>query len=186
MIPEGYDESKFRYNPVSPEYMYNTVSDFEKNLEKYKKVMFSWLEGYSNNLRINIPMLYRIVERIDQRKDYYLYFHSNHKNAMRMSQAKEVALFCYWFLKYKPLSFEEAYNDAKFFEENSYTLNELYVAYILITFIVGLDEENQRFFNAKVVSTLTYSMTNREISKETIILYVESFLTNDLEFEKEA
>ena len=57
MIPEGYDESKFRYNPVSPEYMYNTVSDFEKNLEKYKKVMFSWLEGYSNNLRINIPML---------------------------------------------------------------------------------------------------------------------------------
>lgn len=185
MIPEGYDESKFRYNPLSPEYVHDTVSEFEINLEKCKKVMFSWLEGYSDDFRINIPMLYRITERIDQRKDYYLYFHSNHTHAMRMSQAKEVALFCYWFLKYKPLSFEVAYDNAKFFEDNSYTLNELYVAYVLITFIVGLDEENERFFNAAAVATLTYSMTNREISKEALILYVESFLTEELEFEEE-
>ena len=94
-------------------------------------------------------------------------------------------MFCYWFLKYKPLSFEVAYDNAKFFEDNSYTLNELYVAYVLITFIVGLDKKNERFFNAAAVATLTYSMTNREISKEALILYVESFLTEELEFEEE-
>lgn len=64
-------------------------------------------------------------------------------------------------------------------------MNELYVAYILITFIISLDEGNWRFFNKAAVSTLTYSMTNREISKEALILYVESFLTDDLEFEEE-
>lgn len=185
MIPEGYDEANFRYRPLSPEHIYDAVSEFEMNFKNYKKVMSSWLEGYSNDFRLNFPMLYRIMERIDQRKDYYLYFHSNHKHIMRMSQAKEVALFCYWFLKYKPLSFDLAYDDAMFFADNGYTLNELYVAYVLITFIVGLDEKNEKFFNAASVATLTYSMTNREISKEAMILYVESFLTGDLEFEEE-
>ncbi len=95
MIPEEYDELKFRYSPLSPEYIFESAAEFEDSLEKYKKVMVPWLKGYSTNFRINIPMLYRITERIDQRRDYYLYFHSTHKHAMRMSQAKEVALFSY-------------------------------------------------------------------------------------------
>jgi hypothetical protein len=128
-------------------------------------------------MRINYPMLYRIVERVDQRRDYYLYFHSNHNHAMLMSQAKETALFCYWLIKYKPISFENAYEESSFFHENGYTINELYAAFLLMSFITGLDEENEKYFNEAAVSTLTYSLTNREISKEALIMYVESFLT---------
>jgi len=50
-----------------------------------------------------------------------------------------------------------------------------------MSFITGLDEDNAKYFNDTAISTLTYSLTNREISKEALILYVESFLTQELE-----
>ena len=137
-------------------------------------------------MRVNYPMIYRIVERVDQRRDYYLYFHSSSDHSMYMSQAKEIALFCYWMMKYKPISFEEAYEEANFFSENGYTVNEFYVAFFLFFFITGLDENNIKYFNETAISTLTYSLTNREISKEALILYVESFLTQELEVENNA
>lgn len=68
-----------------------------------------------------------------------------------------------------------------FFSENGYTVNEFYAAFLLMSFITGLDEDNAKYFNDTAISTLTYSLTNREISKEALILYVESFLTQELE-----
>ena len=120
-------------------------------------------------------MLYRIIERVDQRRDYYLYFHSNHDHAMHMSQAKETALFCYWLIKYKPISFENGYEEFTFFSENGYTVNEFYAAFLLMSFITGLDEDNAKYFNETAISTLTYSLTNREISKEALILLCRIF-----------
>lgn len=185
MIPEQFISPKnFRYNSVSPEYLYESTEKFKENLEKYKEVLKSLFQNYSTNMRINYAMLYRIIERVDQRRDYYLYFHSNHDHAMHMSQAKETALFCYWFIKYKPISFENAYEEFTFFSENGYTVNEFYVAFLLMSFITGLDEDNAKYFNEAAISTLTYSLTNREISKEALILYVESFLTQELEVEE--
>lgn len=182
MIPEQFISSEnFRYNSVSPEYLYETTEKFKKNLELYKEVLKNLFQNYSMNMRINYPMLYRIIERVDQRRDYYLYFHSNHDHAMYMSQAKETALFCYWLIKYKPISFENTYEECNFFSENGYTVNEFYAAFLLMSFITGLDEDNTKYFNEVAISTLTYSLTNREISKEALILYVESFLTQELE-----
>ncbi len=177
MIPERFiSPDDFRYNPVSPEYLVECIDKFKENFEIYKEVIGKWFQNYSVDMRINYPMLYRIVERVDQRRDYYLYFHSNHNHAMLMSQAKETALFCYWLIKYKPISFENAYEEFSFFNENGYTVNELYAAFLLMSFITGLDEGNEKYFNEAAVSTLTYSLTNREISKEALIMYVESFL----------
>lgn len=182
MIPEQFiSPDNFRYNSVPPEYLYECTEKFEENFESYKEVLKKLFKSYSGNMRINYPMLYRIIERVDQRRDYYLYFHSNHDHAMFMSQAKETALFCYWLIKYKPISFENAYEEFNFFSENGYTVNEFYAAFLLMSFITGLDEENIKYFNEAAISTLTYSLTNREISKEALILYVESFLTQEFE-----
>lgn len=181
MIPEQFiSPEKFRYNPVSPKYLYECTEKFKENFEKYKEVVEDMFKSYSTEMRINYPMVYRIIERIDQRRDYYLYFHSNHDHAMYMSQAKETALFCYWLIKYKPISFENSYEEFNFFSENGYTVNELYTAFLLMSFITGLDDSNIKYFNEEAIFTLTYSLTNREISKEALILYVESFLTQEL------
>lgn len=168
----------FQFQQVSPTLMVENADQFSEHFRLYLKRMASLFSAYTTELRVNYPMLYRIVERIEQRRDYYLYFHSNHTYAMKMSEAKEAALFCYWFMKYKPLSFEGAMDEAQFFSDNSYTVNESYAAYFLSTFIIGLDEDNQKYFDEEAVSTLTYSLANREISKEALILYVESFITH--------
>lgn len=168
----------FQFQQVSPTLMVENADQFSEHFKLYLKRMASLFSAYTTEIRVNYPMLYRIVERIEQRRDYYLYFHSNHTYAMEMSEAKEAALFCYWFIKYKPLSFEGAMDEAQFFSDNSYTVNESYAAYFLSTFIIGLDEDNQKYFDEEAVSTLTYSLANREISKEALILYVESFITH--------
>ena len=112
MIPKQFiSPENFQYNPVTPEYLYEFTEMFKENFEKFKKAEEEVLRNYSTEMRINYPVIYRIMERIDQRADYYLYFHSNQNHPMYMSQAKEVALFCYWLIKYKPISFEESYDE---------------------------------------------------------------------------
>lgn len=185
MIPEQFiSPDNFRYNSVSPEFLVECTDKFNKNFEEYKRVLKAMFKEYSTDMRVSYPMIYRIIERIDQRKDYYLYFHSNHKHAMRMSQAKEVALFCYWLIKYKPISFEKAYEEFEFFAENGYTVNEFYAAFLLMSFITGLEDNNLKYYSEEAIFILTYSLTNREISKEALILYVESFITQDSEAEE--
>lgn len=179
MYPDKLISAKdFQFQPVTPELLVQNADKFYLHFKRYLNHMSSLFDSYSTDIRINYPMLYRITERIEQRRDYYLYFHSNDTYTMQMSQAKETALFCYWFVKYKPLSFNSAKEELQFFEDNSYTLNESYVAYLLTSFIVGLDVDNRKYFDDEAVATLTYSLTNREISKEALILYVESFITH--------
>lgn len=94
MIPEQFiSPENFRYNTVSSETLYECAEKFKTNFEIYQETMKKLFPNYSMNMRINYPMIYRIIERVDQRRDYYLYFHSNHDHAMIMSQAKETALF---------------------------------------------------------------------------------------------
>lgn len=186
MIPEQFvSPDTFRYHPVSQDYLVQCTELFEENLKIFKEVMRTTFGEYTSDLRINYPMVYRIIERVDQRRDYYLYFHSNHTHAMKMSQAKEIALFSYWAIKYKPMSFESAYDDCEFFLNNGYTVNEYYVAFLLMSFVTGLDEDNVKYYSEESISTLTYSLANREISKEALILYVESFLTQDQKTEEQ-
>lgn len=182
MIPEKYISSdNFRYNSVDPEFLVEGVDKFTKNFQIYKETAKTLFEKYSTDFRINTPMLYRILERIDQRKDYYLYFHSNHEYAMKMSQTKEIALFCYWLIKYKPIAFSKAYEEFNFFESYGYTVNEMYAAFLLMSFVMGLEEDNVKYFSEESIFTLTYSLSNREISKEALILYIESFLIEGVE-----
>ena len=175
MVPEQFDTNQFRYRTLPQNKLIGLLDEFEKNFMLFQQKTSGFLSKYSADIRINRAMMFRIFERIDQRRDYYRYFHSDENHRMEMSQTKEVSLFCYWLLKYKPLSFEDAQSDQRFFVENSYTLNEFYAAYELVTFLIGMDPQNKRFFSDKAISELTYSLMNREISKEALILYVESF-----------
>lgn len=184
MIPTQFtNPENFRYNSVTPECMVECTDRFIKNFETCKDFIKSIFHEYSMEMRISYPIIYRIVERIDQRSDYYLYFHSRPGHPTLMSQAKEVALFCYWLIKYKPISFEKAYEEYDFFFEHGYSVNEFYAAFLLMSFITGLEVNNLKYFHKKAIFDLTYSLANREISKESLILYVESFIKHDPKME---
>jgi len=176
MIPENIQEKDFRYRPVSPQYLYDSYNKYIEHFELYKESMAKANEPYKSQIVTNVHILYQIIERIDERSDYYMYFHSSERHPMRMSQTKEIALFCYWLVKYKPLSFESMDDESHFFAENGCSINETYAAYALMSFIVGLNQDNERFFYDDSLVTLVYSLANRDISKEAFILYVESFI----------
>lgn len=179
MVPTQFiSKENFRYIPVETRTLHDEAERFKKNFDKFLKLFQQEYPGYPVDFNINYPMIYRITERIDQRRDYYLYFHSNDTHAMVMSQAKETALFCYWFIKYKPVSFIDPEVGFRFFNDYGYTVNEYYATFLLMSFAVGLDRNNFKFFRGSAVPTLTYSLANREISKEALILYAESFLTD--------
>ena len=73
---------------------------------------FAIEEGISfDKINVSGKMLVDIYRRIDQRFDYYLYYHSNEKKTVFMSQTKETALFCYWVIKYKPLYLDKELMD---------------------------------------------------------------------------
>ncbi len=51
MIPEQFiSPENFRYNSVSPEYLYESTEKFEENLEKYKEVLKSLFQNYSTDM----------------------------------------------------------------------------------------------------------------------------------------
>ena len=175
MVPEQFDNDQFRYRTLPQDEQRKLLDEFIESFSLFRQETSNFFSEYSSDIRINRSMMFRIFERIDQRRDYYRYFHSDENHRMEMSQTKEVSLFCYWLLRYKPLSFEDAQADQRFFVKNSFTLNEFYAAYVLISFITEQDPENVRFFSVKTFTDLTYSLMNREISKEALILYVETF-----------
>lgn len=130
MRPKSIAEEKFRYQLTEDEWLLKKVEEFEDFVKECKKK----LEIEKYNIQINYVLLLNVFVRIDERKDYFMYFHSE-DDSMHMSLGKEIALEAYWISKYKPLR-----------------------------------------ITAKKISTLVYDIFNRDISKEAMIMYVESFL----------
>jgi hypothetical protein len=96
---------------------------------------------------------------------------------MKMSQSKEVALLVFWILKYKPL-FLPVFKANNLFTNKSCTVNEYFAVYCLFS---HAKEESSRtdinsYFSPKNINNFVYSFMHRDISKEAMILFVDSLL----------
>ena len=129
----------------------------------------------SITLDVSDLMLMEIIRRIDQRADYYLYFHSD-----SMSQTKEVALLAYWVLKYKPLSLWDDLQTNSLFLKKACTVNEYFVVYIIESYLSNdLDIAGEEFrFSEEEYDKMVYNFMHRDMSKEAMICLVGAFLRN--------
>ena len=131
-----------------------------------------------DTIEYNIPLVQNIYKRIDQRADYYLFFHSKKDDFMRMSQIKSVSLLAFWIVKYKPIS-QPLTVSQNLYLNCRCTINELYAAYSIATLAV---EKSRRtdidtyIFQPEVLKNMVYNLMHRDLSKEAIILYVDSLL----------
>jgi len=118
MKSKKINQVDFYYHSTSPKEGIGFVRDFDEFLSLFvdKKNIDR------STLYINKALIVAIHTRIDQRKDYYQYFHSD-EYATMMSQAKEMALLCYWIVKYKPLFQKENVMEKHFIDYNC-TINE--------------------------------------------------------------
>jgi hypothetical protein len=153
--------------------MLQRLNMFKKLLANFNSLFKGYFEGYV----YSIPLVYEIFKRIDQRADYYLYFHSDPKKTMKMSQAKELALMVFWVLKYKPLSLPTNKANDLFIEKNG-TINEYFAIYCLATYAKEMSPRGDiiSYFCQKNIDVLVYSFMHRDISKEAMICYVASLM----------
>jgi len=165
------DKEGFVYTELSGDIMLKRLDEFKVLLNNFKSLH----KGSFGDITYSIPLIYEIFRRIDQRADYYLYFHSDQKKPMEMSQPKELALMVFWILKYKPLSLSVFKANHLFLQKNC-TINEYFAVYCLFSYA---KEESPRpdidsYFSPKNINNLVYSFMHRDISKEAMILFVDS------------
>ncbi len=171
MKPNGIDEKDFNYNLLPPAQFLKFYDEFMAFLDQFALTI-----KQHGDLVVNVPIIGRICVRVDQRKDYYLYYHSTENNIMHMSQEKELALWAYWVSKYKPVRFENVSDEEVFFAENGCTVSDAFSSYIIISAVCSNNEAKVAYFTDKVVADLNYDLTNRDFSKEAIISKINDLI----------
>jgi hypothetical protein len=134
----------------------------------FNRFLFS--NGYNNlTFTYNSSDLLSVIRKVDQRKHYFKEFHN-----IAMSELKEISLLCFWLIKFKPYRIE---NDNDFLHDS---INEKFCVYLIIYTIRNilrlnkLDESPINYFSEEYIYELTYSLKFRDISKEALILMVET------------
>lgn len=163
-------KDNFRYQPLHE-------SEVQKLWEKHKSIIENFVtkNKYETDcIYINENTVMAVIAKVDQRKRYFKYFHG-----LNMSEYKEVALICFWYIKLRPICM--ASKEASIKSEKAYdSINEkLAVYYLLSTFRCMLEEAKlptQQIdrLPKKYLNELIYSFTYRDVSKEALILLVES------------
>lgn len=176
MKPKEIDEELFRYQLPEEQWLLNKYTEFEEFLEECKKKIE--IEEY--DIEINYVLLLNVFVRIDERKDYFMYFHSD-EDTMHMSLGKEIALEAYWISKYKPLRIKNLDHEIEFTKKYKVSVSDVIAAMLIIGFLIDKKYELDSYFTPKKIDTLIYDIFNRDMSKEAMIMYVESFLTENEE-----
>lgn len=138
-----------------------------RNLDK---LLHDFCEGsclYSyESVNTNLNALRDIIVRVHKRKHYFQVFH----NEMIISEYKETALYCYWFLKLRPF-WIDAHN------ESAERINEKFALHLYISLLKKYNEDfsEKDGFNKLHIRELLYSFRFRDITKESMILMLEPY-----------
>lgn len=162
------------YVPVSSEILEERMNDivncwevyFQHVVEMYTKDNPDLLIEYT----VNSVALRELVERVYQRKDYFLRYHSN----LKMSEFKEIGLNMFWISKFKPFQIRANFNiDKLAFETNDdFAMFHLLTALEKLAKTLGLDFDSKRI-PYSLYCELAYCLNFRDISKEALGMIVE-------------
>ncbi len=173
MIPPCIQKEEFYYRDQPTSIIKKFCEEFRELLEDFANTIGVSTES---ELEINYPALVHLYKRIDQRTDYFLYFHSRSDETMDMSQKKELALCAYWTCKYKVIRFSNIGEEEQFFLDNGCTVSDAFAAYILISSVCSRNEAKADYFTKRKVMELYYDFSNRDFSKEAIIARIEDLI----------
>lgn len=164
---------------MSDEFRYPVLEEdaLNKLWKKHKNIIESFI-GYNKfepkHIYINESKVLAIIAKVDQRKKYYEYFHG-----LEMSEFKEVGLICFWYIKLKPICISSKERSVKDDGELD-AINEKLALYFIISTFRNILRRNN--ISTKVIDGLPkaylreilYSFEYRDISKETMVLLIES------------
>jgi len=144
---------------------------------KFKGLIEDFIFGNrydGNNVYVNENILLSIIVKVDQRRKYFNDFHN-----LDMSEYKEGALHSFWCIKLHPLSAcqrEFAGNPPRIYD----SINEKLALYIILRTLRAMLKKHRLSTKkldelpAEYLDELVYFFTYRDISKESLIMLVES------------
>ena len=155
---------------MSEKYKWMTEQEFLDEVHNLDKLLHDFCEGSDlypyESVKTNINTLRDIIVRVHKRKHYFKVFH----NEMITSEYKETALYCYWFLKLRPLWIDPA-------NKSSDRMNEKFALHLYISLLKkyneGFSESNG--INRLHIRELLYSFRFRDITKDSMILMLEPY-----------
>lgn len=171
MIPENIDEKDFKYNPLTSEMkkiLYDELLDLIEDFLEYMKI--------KGDICVNRAVIGRICDRVDQRKDYFLYFHSTDEEVMHMSHEKEIALWVYWLCKYKPIRFKAIEDEEVFFINNGCTISDAFAVYLMLSIVCANNSLKCTVFTPNKIEELCYDFINRDFSKEAVMARINDLI----------
>lgn len=116
---------------------------------------------------INARNLAEVISRTYKRKEYYRYFH----NITKVSELKETALICFWLIKLKPFTVLDDKSVLRHSVNEKFSLNLILsqIKYLLDSKGMDFKMPDQCF-----IQDTLYSFKYRDLSKEAMILFVDS------------
>lgn len=164
-------DTKLHYQGLS-------MPEWEKQINVLLELVNAFIQTNGidkSSIIINENVLFQIISKVHQRKEYFIFFHK-----LDMSDFKEMALNCFWIIKLKPISVQQETIVIEKRLDLSF-INEKFAIFYLIKKFRSLIDDNEMsqekldlFFNEKYVYELLYSFEYRDISKEALILLVET------------
>ena len=155
---------------MSEKYKWMTEQEFLDEVHNLDKLLHDFCEGCDlypyESVKTNISTLRDIIVRVHKRKHYFKVFH----NEMITSEYKETALYCYWFLKLRPLWIDPA-------NKSSDRINEKFALHLYISLLKKYNEgfSESDGINRLHIRELLYSFRFRDITKESMILMLEPY-----------
>ena len=163
--------------------------EFDMRWQKHREIIQNFLSqnGFdTESVSVNRTLILTIISKVDQRYDYFRYFHD-----IDISELKEIALNAFWIIKLKPLSItkhdiQDDNTKEENIDDNKYDLiNEKLAIYYILRGVrsyikLKKDADAERLLDSlpkEYFDELLYTFTFRDISKEAMILLVESMVT---------
>jgi hypothetical protein len=169
MLPEQIKPEDFKYGRPSIAELLECMGPLESLLKA-----FSERAGIARDaFTFNMAAILEILVRLDQRRDYYHYFHSTSDKVTEMSQTKKLALLCYWIVKYKPFVQSRAKAEACYSNYRC-TINELIALFILKIDIASMpdvdyDKAMRVLYDSEMEKTLLHTFMHTDVTKEAVI-----------------
>ncbi|MDR3263456.1 MAG: hypothetical protein LBT30_04020 [Clostridiales bacterium] len=125
------------------------------------------------NVSINRALLRDVLIRVDKRDDYFYIFHER----THINEYKRASITSFWINKLRPFWVSD-----KIDENLSKHINEHFCVFYLSTIMQKLSPEYiaDVYFYKNFADELRYSLTNRDISQEALIVIMTPFYLSAL------
>lgn len=170
-MSESKSISPHKHNGADfPSYEMPSDNDLKVMLSEFHYLFEMFCERMDlslSDISVDEKLVIKALIRLDQRRLHYKMYH----NGTIINELKEVAILCYWLIKYKPIIILEdgVYTTSK--------INEVFALFLILSTIVeyrftqGLPEA---VIQADMIQHIMYTLRNRASTFDSMVILVDA------------